>query len=129
MGSVEWARIGAPSSAHHDEVAVAETPPAPAIRSAIVEGRHCARREDLLKARVGLRPKSGAPRGVQGINAGVTFGQPGTKRAGAGLAETFVNVAAVLIADMPHHHARMVSETPREGVRERAAALAQVGRG
>ena len=66
---------------------------------------------------------------IEGIDVGVAFRQPGTKRAGAGITETLVNVAAVLIADMPHDHARMLSETLGEGVRERAVALAQVGRG
>ena len=92
------------------QLVVAEAPPVQEL-GRIVEGGHGRGRADLLQARVALGPEVGAPGGVEALDVTVALGQPGTEGPGAGGAEALGGVTAVLVADVPHDDARVVTQT------------------
>ena len=69
--------------------------------------RRLARREHLVERLVALRPEVRAPGGVEGVDVAVAVGQPAPERVARGIREVHVQVAAVLVVDVPHHDGRM----------------------
>ena len=72
--------------------------------------RRCtARRVDLLPVVVALAPEGRTPRRVERVERAVTPAQPLAERRGRLVAEALVDVAAVLVVDMPDRQGGMVA--------------------
>ena len=91
------------------QLVVAEASPVQHLRG-VGEGGHGGGRGHLLQARVALGPEVGAPGGVEALDVAVALGQPGPEGPGAGGAEALGDVAAVLVADVPHDDTRVVAQ-------------------
>ena len=80
---------------------------------------HLARQVDVGEVAVGLRPKSRVPRVIQRVNRTVFLTQPRLKLPLAGIAVTAVNVATILVVDVPHNESWVVRKFLRECCSER----------
>ena len=109
------------------QLVVAETPPVQEL-GGIVEGGHGRRRGDLLQTCVALGPEVGAPGGVEALDVAVAVCQPGSEGLGAGGTVALGGVAAVLVADVPHDDAGMVTQALGQRPGQGGGALSVDGR-